>query len=70
MTCSQALQPLTRVKMLVPIPQPPNPKISDAPKNENAVIIGIIEKFPCRKEIIIKPLRRAGVEISKRLYST
>jgi hypothetical protein len=69
MTCSQALQPLTRVKMLVPIPQPPNPKISDAPKNENAVITDIIEKSPCRKEIRIE-LLRVGVEISKRLYST
>jgi hypothetical protein len=69
MTCSQALQRLTRIKMLAPIPQPPNPKISEAPKNENVVIIGIIEKSPCRKEIITKPLRRAGVEIPKRLYS-
>jgi hypothetical protein len=54
--------------MLAPIPQPPNPKISDAPKNENAAIIGIIEKFPCRQEIISE-LVRVGVEISKRPYS-
>jgi hypothetical protein len=64
MTCSQALQPLTRVKTLVPIPQTPNPKISDAPKNENAVITDIIEKSPCRKDIMIE-LVRVGVKISK-----
>jgi hypothetical protein len=69
MTCSQELQQLTRIKMLAPITQPPNPKISDVPKNENAVILDMIEKFPRRKEIIIEPLR-AGVEKSKRPYST
>ena len=54
MTCSQALQPLTRIKMLAPIPQPPNPKISDDPKNENAAILDMIEKR--RKEKTIQPV--------------
>jgi hypothetical protein len=69
MTCSQALQSLTRIKMLALIPQPPNLKISNAPKNESALIIDIIEKFPCRKVIVLEPLR-AGVETYKRLLST
>jgi hypothetical protein len=51
MTCSQALQPFTRIKMLVPIPQPLNFKTSDTPKNGNAAILDMIEKR--RKEIII-----------------
>ena len=67
MTCSQALQPLTRIKMLAPIPQPPNPKISDDPKTENAAILDMIEKR--RKEKTIQPVISV-VETPKRPYST